>query len=78
MSSDEEWTDDAGRAWTRDSFLSKMEYEGGFDSMIGWGGPSVFPPSLKEAARQVEAAMELFEQYYVEPPMSPHSDPIPD
>lgn len=60
---DDEWTDDNGVAWTRESFIEKMEWEGGFDSMISWGGPSVFPPSLRDAAHQLKAAMELFEAY---------------
>ena len=49
-----EWVSDSGGTWTRQEFLDKMRWEGGLSGMVGWGGPSVFPPSLREMARGIE------------------------
>ncbi len=49
-----EWVSDSGETWTRQEFIDKMRWEGGVVGMVGWGGPSVFPPSLREMAAQVE------------------------
>jgi hypothetical protein len=51
-----EWTDERGETWTRQEFLDKMHWEGGVAGMVGWGGPSCFPPSLREMAQQIETA----------------------
>jgi hypothetical protein len=47
-----EWTDERGEKWTREDFLAKMNWEGGWTGMVCWGGPSVFPPSLRETAQK--------------------------
>lgn len=58
---EEKWTDDNGDEWTRESFFEKMDWEGGVGGLLSWGGPSVFPPSLRESATQVKAFFDLID-----------------
>jgi hypothetical protein len=51
---EDEWISESGDCWTRKTFLTKMEWEGGLVDMIGWGGAGCFPPSLREMARGIE------------------------
>lgn len=38
------------------SFLSKMDWEGGIDGLIGYGGYTYFPEELQELAKTYEQA----------------------
>jgi hypothetical protein len=40
------------------SFLNKLEWDGGIIGMLEYGGPECFPPELQEAAAQVEEALK--------------------
>ena len=50
---EDEWTDERGNKWTRQEFREKMNWEGGTTGMVCLGGPSVFPPSLREMAQKI-------------------------
>jgi hypothetical protein len=55
---EDRWTADDGQEWTRIEFLAKMEWEGGLEGMVLWGGPGVFPPSMRELAGEIEDALD--------------------
>ncbi len=54
---EDEWTTPEGEKWTREQFLDKLEWEGGIEGMISWGGAGCFPPSLRESAETINRAM---------------------
>ncbi len=49
---EQEWIPEDGEKWTREEFLDKMEWEGGFVGMALYSW-AAFPPSLRDAARQL-------------------------
>lgn len=51
---EDEWTDGYGERWTRQDFYAKVAVEGGIEGMVLWGGPGVFPPSLRDMAELLE------------------------
>jgi hypothetical protein len=56
-----EWTDAGGGQWTTESFLEKLDWEGGVEGMLEWGGPSVFPPKLRRSAQSVRELLDAVE-----------------
>lgn len=50
---DPEYTEDQ---WIAAEFLSKMDWEGGIDGLIGYGGFHIFPEELQELAKDYEQA----------------------
>ncbi len=47
------WIATDGDPWTRAAFIIKTMHEGGLEGMVEWGGPGVFPPSLRDLATKV-------------------------
>ena len=62
MNIENEWVDDNGGAWTIESFLEKMEWEGGIGGILSWGGASVFPPCVRAAMTMVEEFVAAIDQ----------------
>lgn len=48
---DSQWSEDQVEAA---NFLNKMDWEGGIDGLIGYGGWRIFPEPLQEIARDYE------------------------
>jgi hypothetical protein len=42
-----EWRDEDDEVVTLASMAQKMEWEGGFDAMLSYGGAKMFPPALR-------------------------------
>lgn len=43
-------------------FLSKMDWEGGIDGLIGYGGADVFPEAVREQAEAYERAHDALKE----------------
>ena len=60
LSEDMVWEDVAGNRWTPREFAEKADWEG---DILSYGGPSIFPPSVREAAKVMEDFYNELEEY---------------
>ena len=45
--------------FTWGEFIAKLDWEGGIEDMIGWGGYECFPQEIRENARQLKIQMDI-------------------
>jgi hypothetical protein len=60
LSEDLVWEDESGYEWTPQTFAQKSEWEG---DLLAYGGPGIFPPSVREAAQIMEDFYSELEEY---------------
>ena len=54
------WEDESGNEWTPQLFAQKADWEG---DMLNYGGPGIFPPSVREAAKVMQAFYDELDEY---------------
>jgi hypothetical protein len=55
------WQDEQGTTWTREDFFAKLDWEGGLLELLVYGGPGIFPPSLRALMSQVNDLVEAID-----------------
>ena len=60
LNEDMVWGDESGKEWTPQTFAQRADWEG---DMLNYGGLSIFPPSVREAAKVMQDFYDELREY---------------